>query len=1220
MSSNPQPRSRVTLRHLAFTLALITLTGNLRLNAQTPPNPVPFLTQPLLPSSAAPGSASFTLTVNGTGFVSGATVNWNGSARTTTFVSNSKLVATIQSQDITLPGAAAITVLNPSPGGGLSNAAYFYITGTAPSLAFSTLTGQGPPGFGPAIAADFDGDGNLDLAISAADTDQICILLGNGDGTFKPEITYTLSDGLSAPIAADFNKDGKLDLAIASSSDDTVSILLGNGDGTFQTPLIFTVGHTDGTSTKPVALIAGDFDRDGNLDLAFALQLSGTVGILLGNGDGDFRNLVEFPANKAPTGIAAADLNQDGLLDLAVSGPGTISILAGIGDGTFQSPKQVTVASGLQSIAAAIENVIAADLNHDGKIDLVAVMDNGIGHAGVAILIGNGNGTFLANVNYALDSDVHDAAIADFDADGKLDIAFLHDSSRGLSILPGIGDGTFSNEIQFVTGIFPDGGPGFLAPGDFNKDGQIDLAASFLSNFNATNLAILLQGQFPALSYPANLNFGQAAIGIPFGITVNLLDTGLLNLSISNIQITGANAGNYSITDSTCGSTLAPAATCNFVVTLHTFRSRNIQRRAHNHRQRPRQPAHHSAHRSHCRRPCSTRSCPSTLSFPTQSIGTTSLAQRVTLNSVGTADLTISQITLTGINAADFAASNTCSSSLAVGTSCQVSLTFTPAAPGTRVAAMNIAYNGPGSPQTLFLTGNPFSGPGLVIAPPSVSFPSQILGISSSTQPVLLVSAGTAPVSMAGITLTGTNAADYSATNMCATNLDVNANCEIDLMFTPSTIGASTATLQIADNTPGSPHIIPLAGLGQAAPVPTGSVSPSSLTFVAQTVGTTSASQSVIVTNVGTVSLTVSGPSILGANPGDFLSVGTCNSVQLAVGATCQINLSFRPLLAGPRTANLSIATNSPAGPLIVSLSGTALPPPPPNVTILPSTITFPSQFVGTSGLPKNVTLTNTGAAAFSITSVVASPADFGQLNSCGNSLAAGASCSIGVFFDPTVSGARAGTLTITDAAAGSPQTVPLSGTGQDFSVSAAAPASATVKAGQTAVYMLTLAPDGGFDQPVTLTCTGAPANSTCAVSPNPAALNGSAATATVTVSTTAASLSLRTRPKPTAPWNIGRLRTLLLATALSALLLFRLNRPPAAGWRIIPGTPISRLAPILFIFALLALSACSGGTTTGGGPHPGTTPGSYTLTVTATYTSGATTLSHQTNLTLVVQ
>ncbi len=716
MSSNPRPRCRTILRPLALTFGLLALAGSLPLNAQTPPNPVPLLTQPLSPSSAVPGSASFSLTVSGTGFVSGATVNWNGAARATSFVSNSRLVATIQAQDITLAGTAAVTVSNPSPGGGVSNAVYFAIASAAPSLAFSTLTGPGAPGFGPAIAADFDGDGILDLAITIADTGQLCILLGNGDGTFKDPITYTLTAGLSPPIAADFNKDGKLDLAIASSSDDTVSILLGNGDGTFQTPLIFTVGHANGTFTKPVALIAGDFDRDGNLDLAFALQLSGTVGILLGNGDGDFRNLVEFPANNAPTGIAAADFNQDGLLDLAVSGPGTISILAGIGDGTFLSPKQVTVASGLQSVAAAIENVIAADLNHDGKIDLVAVMDNGIGRAGVAVLLGKGDGTFLPNVNYANDSDVHDAVVADLDADGKLDIAFMHDSARGLSILPGIGDGTFPTEIQFVTGIFPDGGPGFLATGDFNKDGPIDLAAPFLSNFNATNLAILLQGSFPALSYPANLNFGQAPIGIASGITVNLLDTGLLNLSISNIQITGANAVNYSIADNTCGAALAPAATCNFVVRFTpsapgTFNAALIITD-----NAPGSPHTIPLTGTTADGPALLL-VPSSLSFPPQAVGTTSLAQRVTLNSVGTSDLTISQINLVGINAADFAASNTCNSSITVGASCQVSLTFTPAAPGTRVAALIVAYNGPGSPQTIFLTGNPFSGPGLVIAP-----------------------------------------------------------------------------------------------------------------------------------------------------------------------------------------------------------------------------------------------------------------------------------------------------------------------------------------------------------------------------------------------------------------------------------------------------------------------------------------------------------------------
>jgi hypothetical protein len=340
--------------------------------------------------------------------------------------------------------------------------------------------------------------------------------------------------------------------------------------------------------------------------------------------------------------------------------------------------------------------------------------------------------------------------------------------------------------------------------------------------------------------------------------------------------------------------------------------------------------------------------------------------------------------------------------------------------------------------------------------------------------------------------------------------------------------------------------------------------------------------------------------------------VGTCNSVQLAVGATCQITVSFRPLVAGTRTATLSISTNSPAGPLTVSLTGTGVAAPLPAATVVPSSIAFPSQFVGTTGLPKNVTLTNIGNAPFNIASVAVSPADFGQLNSCGNSLAAGASCLIGIFFDPTVSGARAGTLTITDGAANSPQTVPLSGTGQDFSV-AAASVTATVKAGQTAVYMLTLAPDGGFNQPVTFTCSGAPAQSSCAVSPNPATLNGSTATATVTVATTAASLAVHGYPKR-GPLDIGGYREVLLASALLGLILLWFVR------RRKERVSFAYVGAAFLVCLLLTLSACGGGSSSGGGGQPGTTAGTYTLTVTATFSSGTTTLTHQTNLTLVVQ
>ena len=133
--------------------------------------------------------------------------------------------------------------------------------------------------------------------------------------------------------------------------------------------------------------------------------------------------------------------------------------------------------------------------------------------------------------------------------------------------------------------------------------------------------------------------------------------------------------------------------------------------------------------------------------------------------------------------------------------------------------------------------------------------------------------------------------------------------------------------------------------------------------------------------------------------------------------------------------------------------------------SISPTSLKFSSQYVGTSGNPRSVTLTNTGTAALTIASVTTSPSDFASLNACGSSLAAGSSCAIGVFFDPTVGGARTGTLTITNNAAGSPQTVTLTGSGEDFSVNPGSAATATVGAGQTANYPIAVAPAGGFAQ-----------------------------------------------------------------------------------------------------------------------------------------------------------
>ncbi|MGH9495734.1 MAG: FG-GAP repeat domain-containing protein, partial [Candidatus Sulfotelmatobacter sp.] len=152
-------------------------------------NPVPFVNAPLVPGEKAPGSAAFTLTVNGAGFVSGATVNWNGNARATTFVSNKQLTTSINAADVLTASTASVTVVNPAPGGGTSNVADFQVLKTLVTPGFGRLdyvTDLSPQ---DVAAADFNHDGRLDLALPTGDN-TVSVLLGNGDGTFQSRVEY----------------------------------------------------------------------------------------------------------------------------------------------------------------------------------------------------------------------------------------------------------------------------------------------------------------------------------------------------------------------------------------------------------------------------------------------------------------------------------------------------------------------------------------------------------------------------------------------------------------------------------------------------------------------------------------------------------------------------------------------------------------------------------------------------------------------------------------------------------------------------------------------------------------------------------------------------------------------------------------------------------------------------------------------------------------------
>jgi hypothetical protein len=205
---------------------------------------------------------------------------------------------------------------------------------------------------------------------------------------------------------------------------------------------------------------------------------------------------------------------------------------------------------------------------------------------------------------------------------------------------------------------------------------------------------------------------------------------------------------------------------------------------------------------------------PSALVFGYQNTGTTSVAQNVTLTNVGNASLSISGIAMGGTNAGDFAQTNTCSSSLAAGTNCTISVTFTPSAGGSRSASLNVTDNASGSPQAVGLTGTGVQ-PLVILSPGSLAFGAQGVDVASAPQNVTLTNTGSSPVSISSIY---TSDGDFSQSNNCPTNVKAGATCTISITFAPYSTGAVNALLYVADNSIGSPQSASLAGKGITAP------------------------------------------------------------------------------------------------------------------------------------------------------------------------------------------------------------------------------------------------------------------------------------------------------------------------------------------------------------------------------------------------------------------
>jgi Bacterial Ig-like domain (group 3)/FG-GAP-like repeat len=330
-----------------------------------------------------------------------------------------------------------------------------FVVGTAAldpiTLGFNLTPGPGPSAVGAfpycAAAGDFNNDGKMDLAVSNGNN-TVSVLLGNEDGTFQPQMTYnTDPNGTPYAIAVgDFNEDGNTDLVVTNSvggSSDTVSILLGNGEGTFQPQQTYSVGF----GAQGVAV--GDFNYDGSADLAVTNDRDNTVSVLLGNGDGTFQSQVTYAVGNQPSSISTADFNGDGQTDLVMSnlGDNSVSVLLGNGDGTFQP--QVAYAVGNYPVGVAV-----GDFNGDGNADLAVANGN---DSTVSVLLGNSDGTFQSQVAYATGTFPFGTVVDDFDGDGKADLATPNFIANTVSVLLGNGDGTFQSQVSYAVGTLPVG-------------------------------------------------------------------------------------------------------------------------------------------------------------------------------------------------------------------------------------------------------------------------------------------------------------------------------------------------------------------------------------------------------------------------------------------------------------------------------------------------------------------------------------------------------------------------------------------------------------------------------------------------------------------------------------------------------------------------------------------------------------------------------------------
>lgn len=523
-------------------------------------------------------------------------------------------------------------------------------------------------------------------------------------------------------------------------------------------------------------------------------------------------------------------------------------------------------------------------------------------------------------------------------------------------------------------------------------------------------IALSGTGVAPAISLaPSPLAFGSVPTGTSSGAGVTLTNTGGAPLAIAAITA----AGTHFAATSACPASLAAGASCQVTVSFAPTTTG-----AHSGQLSVQSDAASGANAlalSGTGTAPAVSFNPASVSFGSIPVHSTATSV-VQLTSSGTASLAIASIAASGTG---FTQGHNCSASLAPGGSCQITVSFTPPNAASYSGALSIQTNAAGSPHAVPLFAGTATAPAATLDPTTLGFPDIVVDTTRNST-VTLSNTGSAPLAISAIAITG---AFFTQSNACPPSLEAGASCAISVGYAPTSTGTHAGQLSVTSSASTGPTLAAISGTAVPAPAPVLSLSSASLAFGPLAVFSESGPQMVELTNSGNAPLLLNSVTV----GGDYSLTGCAAGTSLPAGAACSMVIVFKPIAAGSRPGAVQIASNAPAGPHSIALSGTGTTS--PAIALGTAALDFGIAPLGSTALLRLV-IKSVGTEALTISQVSAIGGAFSQTNTCPASLTPGTSCDVWVAFAPQTLGAQTGTLSVSSNIAGGSSTVSLGGSG----------------------------------------------------------------------------------------------------------------------------------------------------------------------------------------------